>query len=51
MDKEGATKILNPSKGMHRLYYISFYGASKAYSVVKDIYDSTKPIKKFECIG
>ena len=38
---------------MHGLFYGLFYGVddSKAYADVKDTYDSTKPNKKYECVG
>ena len=53
MKTAGATKIFSLSKEMHGLFYGLFYGVddSKAYAAVKDTYDSTKPNKKYECVG
>ena len=53
MEKVGALKMSERSVGTRGLYYISFYGDGdgKSYSAVKDIYNPTKPFKKFECIG
>ena len=53
METAGATKIFSSSKEKHALYYNSFYGdgGSNAYSPAKYMYGSTKPIKKFECVG
>ena len=49
----GATKIFSSSKEKHGLYYSSFYGDadSKVYPALKNMYDPTKPIKKFDCVG
>ena len=53
METAGATKILSLSKEKHGLCYTSFYGDgdSNANPAGKDMYDSSKPIKKFECVG
>ena len=49
METTGATKIFGLSKEKHGLYCASIYGDSdnKPDAAVKDIYDPTKPIKKF----
>ena len=53
MEVEVAKRIFAQSIANRNICYISHYGDgdSKGYEAVKFIYDTEKPVQKFECIG
>ena len=53
MEVEGDKRIFARSIANRNICYTSYYGDgnSKAYEAVKFIYDTEKPVYKFDCIG